>query len=89
MSTGLQGVNTAGAGGTAFNYVVDVQPSDGTEPFRAAFSGPWDNNTVGGFKTPEIGQVVGVQFKRRTREVRFDPSDRSVYRKGSDSGKAE
>jgi len=90
-SKGLLGAKVRGQAGQEIRYdfVVDVEPPEGSPTFRSEFEGPWDQNTVGGFKAPDVGTVVRVQFNPKTGEVKFDPADRTVFRDARALRKAE
>ncbi len=78
---GLRKVEYSAAHGVseAFDYVLDVHPSDGSPPFRAVLKGPWQTKS-GRFRAPEEGQRVKVRCDPSRQKVAFDESDPTVFR---------
>jgi hypothetical protein len=69
----------AGQGVEVYEYIADVRPGDGSEPFRAVLKEPFNAIT---FKAPEVGQVVRVKYNHKhqdTHKVRFDRADPGTY----------
>jgi len=69
----------AGQGVETYEYIVDVRPGDGSEPFRALVKEPFNAIT---FKAPEVGQDVFLKFERTHDEepkVKFDRADPGTY----------
>ena len=76
------------------SYVAEVRPDDGSPAFRAALNDPFDATH---FDRPDVGQVVRVIYKESARHqhgsrdwklanVKFDPSDESIFRPNDDQG---
>lgn len=62
-----------------YEYIADVRPSDGSQPFRAVVHEPF--NAIH-FKAPTVGQVVRVRYDHEGRDghkVKFDRSDPGTY----------
>jgi hypothetical protein len=62
-----------------YEYIADVRPADGSQPFRAVVHEPFNAIT---FKAPEVGQVVRVKYNHKERDehkVKFDRSDPGTY----------
>jgi hypothetical protein len=80
----LVGQNThvggvAGQTVKTYEYIADVHPSDGSQPFRAVVKEPF--NAIH-FKAPRVGQVVRVKYNHNERDehkVKFDSSDPGTY----------
>src|SRR5260370_8027880 len=53
-----------------YEFVADVQPTDGSPAFRATFRRPAIDLKV--FHAPEVGQVVHVKFDPKSHKVQFD-----------------
>jgi hypothetical protein len=69
----------AGQGVEVYEYIADVRPDDGSDPFRAALKEPFNAIT---FKAPEVGQVVRVKYNHKhqeTHKVKFDRADAGTY----------
>lgn len=60
----------------AFEFIADVEASDGSEHFRASVKEPFNAIT---FKPPAIGQRVKVKLHAKDRKVKFDRSDDGTY----------
>jgi hypothetical protein len=61
-----------------YDFVVDVSPSSGPSiraTIHEGFRGP-----TGGFAAPSIGDVVGVLYDPKSREVKFDNADPRLSR---------
>lgn len=62
-----------------YEYIAEVRPVDGSEPFRAVMQEPF--NAIH-FKAPMAGQVVRVKYNHAERgehKVKFDRDDRGTY----------
>jgi hypothetical protein len=66
----------AGQGVEAFEFIADVEASDGSQHFRASVKEPFNAIT---FKPPAIGQRVKVKLHAKDRKVKFDRSDDGTY----------
>ena len=62
-----------------YEYIADVRPGDGSEPFRAMVKEPF--NAIH-FHAPEVGQVVRVKYSPKESDqpkVKFDDSDPQTF----------
>lgn len=59
-----------------YEYIADVRPDGPAAPFRATFGDP--RNGIH-FRAPEVGQVVKVKFRSKSRHVKFDRSDMGIH----------